>query len=274
MRVWLVGKSGMLCNSFERLLHERGIDFFVTDERQVDICDRSAVANVDGYSHIVNCAAYTNVDGAEKEVARAFSVNRDGVQNLAEAAKKKGAKLVHFSTDFVFDGTKNVPYVEEDRPNPLSVYGKSKYEGEKCVWDASENNLVIRTSWLFGDGRSNFVKTMVRFLREGKSLNVVSDQRGCPTYSDDLVLATLDLLGCEGLFHYSGEGEMSWYEFAQEIANCMPQCVSKVHPILADAYKSLAPRPGYSVLSTKKAQKFTVVRNWKEGLKDYVQRIN
>ena len=128
MRVWLVGKSGMLCNSFERLLHERGIDFFVADERQVYICDRSAVANVDGYSHIVNCAAYTNVDGAEKEVARAFSVNRDGVQNLAEAAKKKGAKLVHFSTDFVFDGTKNVPYVEEDRPNPLSVYGKSKYQ--------------------------------------------------------------------------------------------------------------------------------------------------
>ena len=273
MKVWLVGKSGMLCNSFEKLLLERGIDFFVTDKRQVDICDRRAVANVSGYSHIVNCAAHTNVDGAEKEATRAFSVNRDGVHNLAEAAKKKGAKMVHFSTDFVFDGTKNVPYVEEDRPNPLSVYGKSKYDGERCVWDASENNLVIRTSWLFGHGRSNFVKTMVKFLREGKSLNVVSDQMGCPTYSDDLGLATLDLLECKGLFHYSGAGETSWYEFAKEIAGCLPKCVSQIQPILADAYKSLAPRPAYSVLSTKKAQKYTVARNWKEGLETYVQSI-
>ncbi|GAB5411053.1 MAG: dTDP-4-dehydrorhamnose reductase [Chlamydiales bacterium] len=273
MKIWLVGKSGMLCNSFEKLLRERGIDFFVTDERQVDICDRNAVANVDGYSHVVNCAAYTNVDGAEKDAARAFSVNRDGVQNLAEAAKKKEAKLVHFSTDFVFDGTKNVPYVEEDRPNPLSVYGKSKYEGEKCVWDASENNLIIRTSWLFGDGRSNFVKTMVGLLRDEKSLNVVSDQVGSPTYSDDLALATLDLLECEGLFHYSGAGELSWYEFAQEIASSLQKSNSQIQPILADFYESLAPRPAYSVLSTKKALKYTVVRNWKKGLEDYVQRI-
>lgn len=271
MRVWLVGKSGMLCNSFEKLLREG--DCFVTDEHQVDICNREAVEDVDGYTHIINCAAYTNVDGAEKEIERAFAVNRNGVQNLAEAAKKRGAKLVHFSTDFVFDGKREVPYREEDLPNPLSVYGKSKYEGEKCVWGASEKNLVIRTSWLFGDGRANFVKTMVKLLRERKGLHVVSDQVGCPTFSDDLARATMDLLDCEGLFHFSGTGAVSWYGFAQEIASCLPDCSTQIHPITTEEYGGLAPRPVYSVLSTKKAQRNTVVRNWREGLEAYVQRL-
>ncbi len=276
MRIWLVGKSGMLAGSFEKLLKARSIDFFATDRDQVNICDVEEVSAVSGYTHIMNCAAYTAVDRAEEEPALAYAVNSDGAHNLAKAAKAKRAKLIHFSTDYVFDGTKTSPYVEEDVPNPQSVYGKSKWAGEQSVLAVCPENLVIRTSWLFGEGRENFVKSMARLMQEKETLRVVADQRGRPTFCDDLAGATLALIEQSGIFHYANAGETSWFAFAEAIKELLPEgslrC-KNLKPIKAEEYPLQAPRPSYSVLSTKKAEAFTVARNWKEGLKSYVHQL-
>ncbi|MDX8430756.1 MAG: dTDP-4-dehydrorhamnose reductase [Candidatus Algichlamydia australiensis] len=276
MRIWLVGKSGMLANSFEKLFAKLSVDYFVTGEQEVNICNEKAVNAITGYTHVFNCAAYTDVDKAESEEERAYQVNCEGVRNLALAAKKNSAKLVHFSTDFVFDGKKRKPYLESDPPSPLSVYGKSKWEGEKAALEISAHNLIIRTSWLFGRGRGNFVKTMVRLLQEKKSLRVVGDQVGKPTYADDLAKATLDLLEQEGIYHVAGKGEISWHGFAEVIAELLPEeslICETIEKIRSEEYPTAAARPEFSVLSTKKAQEFIVARDWKEGLSDYVQEL-
>lgn len=218
---------------------------------------------------IVNCAAFTNVDGCETERSLAEQVNGVAVGYLAEAAKQVGAVLVHISTDYVFDGTKNSPYVEADPTNPQSAYGRSKLSGERAILSSGlENFFIVRTSWLYGPGGNNFVETIIRLSKERTDLGIVADQVGSPTYTEDLAKAVFALLDVSsshraqvsspyGIYHFSNEGQCSWYEFAVEIAkvarlNGESLKVEKIKPINTEDYPLPAKRPAYSVFSKKK----------------------
>jgi len=233
---------------------------------------------------IMNCAAYTDVDACESERDRAEQVNARGPGNLARAAKLIGARLVHISTDFVFDGEKGLPYVEEDPVNPLSVYAESKASGEKAIVESGlAAYFIVRTSWLYGPGGKNFVDTITRLAKEHDTLRVVSDQVGCPTYTEDLAQALWSLVSLHdthyGIYHYANEGQCSWYEFAQEIISQLRKkgdslTVKNTIAIEGKDYPQPAKRPAFSVLSTEKIRQATGIRIpfWQESLKSYIRR--
>lgn len=214
---------------------------------------------------VVNPAAYTAVDAAEDEPALARSVNAVGAQSVAEAAAQIGVPIIHFSTDYVFDGHKTSPYLETDAPNPLGVYGRTKLEGERCVARANPRHVILRTAWVYSATGSNFVKTMLRLAKERPFVRVVDDQYGTPTLADDLaetvrgILARLDAdpdrQDLYGVFHATGGGSTSWFHFAQAImdgARKRGAAHIPVHPIKAVDYPAKAARPAYSVLSAQK----------------------
>jgi len=259
--IWVTGSKGQLGNELH--LHKdylKETRFLFTDIGELDLtrCDQVlAFCEDENPDWIVNCAAYTAVDKAEAEPDAAFSVNRDIPAYLAEAATKFKARLLHISTDYVFDGKTNTPYTEESKPNPLSVYAESKLAGEQEALK-SGNNLIIRTSWLYSMHGNNFVKTMLRLGKERDEIDVVNDQFGSPTSATDLAHASLQIIGKSrsdnvkgGIYHYSNLGECSWYDFAREIMhvaglNC------KVNPIPTSAYPAPAKRPKYGVMSKEK----------------------
>ncbi len=238
---------------------------------------------------ILNCAAYTDVDGCETAEELATRVNGEGPGNLAEAAKENGAVLVHVSTDYVFDGSKREPYTEEDSPNPQSAYGRSKLAGERALLESGlERFLILRTSWLYGPGGKNFVETILRLASEREELRIVSDQVGCPTYTEDLAAGIFRLLdfpghasrvtrhGHYGLYHFSNEGSCCWHEFAEEIVENarkrdMDLKVERILPIATEDYPLPAKRPPYSVLSKNKYIEATgePVPEWRDGLSRY-----
>ncbi len=237
---------------------------------------------------IINCAAYTNVDGCETEQSLAEQVNGVAVGYLAEAANQADAELVHISTDYVFDGTKNSPYVEIDPTNPQSAYGRSKFLGEVAIKDSGlDKYFIVRTSWLYGPGGNNFVETIIRLSKERTELGIVADQVGSPTYTEDLANAIFALLdvstspktpvpGPYGIYHFSNEGQCSWYEFAVEIArvarlNGELLKVEKIHPIKTEDYPLPAKRPAFSVFCKEKYSSATGnrVADWKDGLARY-----
>ncbi len=219
----------------------------------------------------INAAAYTAVDKAESEPEIAYAINAAGAANVAQACHDKGIRLIHISTDFVFDGTKNRPYTEDDAPNPQSVYGRTKLKGEDEVRRILPQHYIVRTSWVYSQFGSNFMKTMLRLARERDTINVVSDQRGTPTNACDLAEALLCIVqsGKEnyGTYHYSNEGECSWYDFAQKIFEVCGVQV-QVNPIPTAAYPTPAVRPVYSVLDkTSVKEAFNIrIRDWEEAL--------
>jgi dTDP-4-dehydrorhamnose reductase len=205
----------------------------------------------------INCAAYTSVDKAESEHESAFFINATSVAILASICKENNTQLIHISTDYVFDGTANQPYKETDQTNPVSVYGKSKLQSEEWALQDAPSSIVIRTAWVYSSFGNNFVKTMMRLMKEKESINVVSDQFGCPTYAADLAAAILQIITSNqskenpGIYHYSNAGITNWYEFAIAIkkltgSNCA------VNPITTAEYPTAAKRPAYSVLDTAK----------------------
>jgi dTDP-4-dehydrorhamnose reductase len=235
---------------------------------EADICDAQTVsAAIAEHSPtcIVNAAAYTAVDRAETERERAFAVNRDGARFVAEAAARANLPLIHLSTDYVFDGTRRVPYREDDLVNPQGSYGLSKEAGERAVRGAHDRHLILRTAWVYGPFGTNFVKTMLRLGCERDELRVVDDQTGCPTSTEDLAGAILSLAGkveeCSfsgwGTYHYVGADTVTWYSFAAMIFteaarfNCK---VPRVRPISTAEFPTVAPRPAYSVLDTAKLE--------------------
>ena len=229
--------------------------------------------------YIINCAAYTAVDKAETEPDAAFAVNRDAVAHLAKAATAAGSRLIHISTDYVFDGTATTPYEENAATNPASVYGASKRGGEEaCLQHASQNSVVIRTSWVYSTTGHNFVKTVLRILGSGKEMNVVRDQQGTPTYAPDLAAAILHIVNSTawhpGTYHFTNDGETTWFHFAsaiRELAGLSPA----VHPISTSAYPTPARRPAYSVLGKEKIKTnygVTLVP-WQQSLQFCVQRL-
>ena len=280
-RVLVVGHRGMLGSALMTSLGAAasGAEVRGADLPEVDITDtRSVEAALDASRPeiVINCAAFTRVDDAESHVDEAVSVNGEGAGNVAAAAAARGTRVVHLSTDFVFDGAKDGPYLETDTPRPLSVYGRSKLEGERRVARATDDHLIVRTSWLYGPGGSNFVDTILGLARTKRELTVVTDQRGCPTYTRDLARAIWALCGADarGIVHAAGAGSCSWYEFACEIVARSP-FEAEVRPVTSEAFRRPAPRPANSVLDTTRLGQLTGYRfpHWTESLSHYLDSL-
>lgn len=260
MKVLLTGASGQLGKCFQDLCPNDWELFAFTSE-QLDITEKNKVINnvndlkVDV---VVNAAAYTAVDKAEKEPEKAFAVNATGVANLAAATNNINARLIHVSTDYVFSGKKQSPYTVDDAPNPINVYGKSKLAGELLALAHNPKTQIIRTSWVYSEHGNNFVKTMLRLARQGKQeISVVSDQVGCPTYAGNLAQYIINQIvssNADKILHYSDGKVMSWYEFAVMFFGVYKSNTGKqpeIKPIVTSEYPTLAERPRFSVLDTK-----------------------
>lgn len=279
-KIWICGGTGMLGSHFTRLLTKNEIPFVVSSSKEIDITHLDVVSDfvrVQKITHILNCAAYTNVDQAEIEEKKAYQINAMGAHHLGIAGRRHGAHVTHFSTDYVFDGKAHTPYIEAHSCSPLGAYGISKWLGEVKLLEEHARSCVIRTSWLFGFPGKNFVNTMLKLMSEQEEVKVVTDQIGRPTFCDDLAKTTLDLLGEEGIFHFANSSETSWYQFAEEIqrqANALniPLKIKVLTPIPSKEYPTKAARPTYSTLSTRKVEEHLgrAPRSWHEALNDYL----
>ena len=278
MKILILGHKGMLGSDLMlRMMAAHDVtgkdvgDFDITVE---DDCGR-VIAECSP-DVVINAAAYTNVDGCETDRERCFAVNAVGVKNIALACRGKGIRIVHFSTNYIFDGRKETPYVEEDEPAPLNVYGASKLEGERFLQAFSDRWLLIRTAWLYGRNGKNFVKTILEKAAAVKTLDVVDDQIGTPTYSWDLAAAVQLLIegGHEGLFHLTNRGRCSWHEFACKILLYAGKNDVTVRPIPSADLARPAVRPAWSVLSSRKFSEATgkAMRFWQIALQDYLER--
>ena len=252
------------------------INYFFTDRSNLDISDFDLVKEYirdKQINIIINCAAYTAVDKAEDDAINADKINHLAVKYLAQIAKEKDIKLIHISTDYVFDGKNYKPYSEDDATNPNGVYGKTKLDGEKAMQEINpKNSIIIRTSWVYSSFGANFVKTMLRLGKEKESLGVIFDQVGTPTYARDLAKAILDILlninnEKVEIYNYSNEGVLSWYDFAKEIMR-MAKIHCKVNPIETSDYPTPAQRPHYSLLNKSKIKEEfgIIVPYWKDSL--------
>ena len=273
-KVLVTGSNGQLGSELGELVSDEG--YFFTDRDTLDIADKDAVARFcdeNGIDTIINCAAYTAVDKAEEDVENADRINHLAVKYLAEIAKEKKIKLVHISTDYVFDGMNYRPYVESDPTGPSGVYGSTKLAGEEAIKKINPaNTVIIRTSWVYSAFGANFVKTMLRLGKERESLGVIFDQVGTPTYARDLAAAVLHIvsqLQNEDVetYHYSNEGVLSWYDFAKEIMK-MAKITCQIDPIETKAYPTPAKRPHYSLLNKGKIKAdFNLeIPYWKDSL--------
>lgn len=286
-RLALIGANGMLARKVRELLPKH-YELHGFDLPEFDVTDRECVTTVLARlapAVIINCAAYTNVDGAETEEALAMQVNGTAPGYLAMVAKQLGATLVHISTDYVFAGEKTEPYLESDAVAPASAYGRTKLAGERAIVDSGLTRYyIVRTSWLYGPGGKNFVETVMRLATEREELRIVADQIGSPTYTADLAGALFALLAAGetgapyGIYHYANDGEASWYDFACAIVALMrkqklPVKAQRVVPITTEEYPLPARRPAYSVFSKAKysAATGTVVPDWQSSLKQYLQ---
>ena len=274
MNILITGANGQLGNSIRKITAKYpSYHFLFTDVPEVDITDIALLEELirtNNIQAIINCAAYTAVDKAETDIELAQKINVEGPRNLATAAKNANIKLIHVSTDYVFNGKNNLPLKETDPTDPIGVYGKTKLDGETAVKESGCDALVIRTAWLYSEFGGNFVKTMLRLGKEREVLSVVYDQVGTPTYATDLAVAILDLLqkGFSGytLYHYSNEGVISWYDFAKAIFDLSGIHV-KLNAIESSEYPTPSKRPAYSVLSKKKIQETGVkVPYWRDSL--------
>jgi dTDP-4-dehydrorhamnose reductase len=274
MKVMILGASGLLGKALMREWREDSV--VGLSSRDVDIRDYDRVRDVVESvppDWIVLAAAFTNVDACESEPDLAFAVNRDGAVNVAEAAKRSGAKLLFLSSDYVFDGTKISPYETGDSRNPQSVYGRSKAEAEIQLLKVLPECCIVRTSWLFGTGGKCFPDTILKLAASRPALDVVNDQRGCPTYSVDLARAIVALCrkDASGILHVTNSGECSWFDFAREIVKTAG-LATEVRPVSSQQMARPAPRPVYSVLSAKSLQSYEVtVPSWQDALQRYWQ---
>ncbi len=282
LNILITGSNGQLGNEMQRLGATSANRYIYTDVADLDITDKAAVERCvadNGIDVIVNCAAYTNVDKAEEDIATARKINCDAVRNIAEAAKAHGAILIHVSTDYVFDGTGYIPLCEDAPTAPTGVYGITKLEGEQAIAESGCKALIFRTAWLYSEFGNNFVKTMMRLTSEREHLNVVFDQVGTPTYAGDLARTIFDIVengkyeGCDGIYHFSDEGVCSWYDFACAIAELAGNTGCEIAPCHSDEFPSKVKRPNFSVLDkTKVKQTFGItVPHWHTSLKKCVE---
>lgn len=284
MRLLITGKNGQLGWELQQVATKHPEHtFFFADSTEGDITNKHIIASlVEAYKIecIINCAAYTAVDKAEEDYENAFTVNHTGVQNLVDVCAETGIALIHISTDYVFDGSASTPYLPKDPVSPLGVYGQSKRHGEEAILKSEIRSVILRTSWVYSSHGNNFVKTMLRLGAERDTLNVVSDQKGCPTYARDLAEACLtvvdQLSSLEGpeVHHFSNRGAITWFDFATEIMR-LAHLNCTVHPITSAEYPTPAARPNYSVLSTESfTQRFgQTPAAWQDSLKACISAL-
>lgn len=277
-KILVTGSNGQLGNELRELLGDRAI---YIDRDELDLTDRGAVERfmqMGDFSYVVNCAAYTAVDRAEEEKLACSRANKDIVENLARPAEELDYRIIHISTDYVFDGRTSHPYNEGDKPEPLSVYGSTKRKGETALLGLAPTSMIIRTGWLYSSYGHNFVKTMLEKGRAGKPVSVVADQIGTPTYAADLarfiVKNIIDGHWAPGIFHFADEGVASWYDFAvaiMEEAGITPN----VTPIPTSDYPTPAVRPEYSVLDKTKVKAVYGIRipHWRQSLRECLKKL-
>lgn len=282
MKILVTGSNGQLGRELHDVLEERcpGKTVYV-DIDELDITDAEAVEQMlreGDFSHIINCAAYTDVEHAEEDEHKCYAINVDGIRNLARYADPLGAKVLHVSTDYVFDGNSCRPYTEGDKPNPTSAYGNTKRRGEIALMGLSPESIIVRTGWLYSPHGKNFVKTMLRLAGERNEVKVVFDQIGTPTYARHLAEAIATMVlnprWMPGIYHYSNEGACSWYDFAIAIFEAAGvDC--RVTPITSDDFPSTVTRPHFSVLdkSRIKATYNLQIPHWQQGLRQCISRI-
>jgi dTDP-4-dehydrorhamnose reductase len=288
MKVLITGSNGQLGSEIKELASDyENLECIFKDLPGLDICDTDALNTfiIDQHINVViNCAAYTAVDKAEEDPEIAEQVNTKAVLNLVNALEKVDGKLIHISTDYVFDGNHSQPYKESDPVSPVGVYGETKRAGELAVLNSSIDAIVIRTSWLYSGYGNNFLKTMLRLGNEKKSIQVVFDQKGTPTFANNLAKTCLDILSDASstnlskkgsLYHYSNEGVTSWYDFASAIME-ISNIDCKVIPIETKDYPTQARRPLYSVLDKSKIKSdFKVtIPHWRDSLANCIKKIN
>lgn len=281
-KVLVTGGNGQLAQTIHSIANQfPSLDVTITNSKELDITSKKGVEqffDINKISWCINCAAYTAVDNAENESEKAYEVNGIGVKLLADSCKKFNTKLIHISTDFVFDGNKQSPYNESDLTNPQTVYGRSKLEGENWVISTLEHYFIIRTSWLYSEFGNNFLKTMLRLGETKENVNVVNDQIGSPTYSRDLTVFIMKIIernsNAFGLYHYCNLGEVSWFEFAKSIFE-IAAIKTNVNPISTENYPTTAKRPHYSVLNISKAQQTfdEQIPFWKDSLKKAIKNL-
>jgi dTDP-4-dehydrorhamnose reductase len=280
MNILITGKNGQLGSEIQYLSSNyTSFNFIYTDVIELDITEAELVDYFFKYNAIdmvINCAAYTAVDNAEDDFDLVNKVNNIAVKNLVDACIKYQAKIIHVSTDYVFDGSSNVPYIETDAISPIGVYGRTKRSGEEQLLNAAVSGIILRTSWVYSSFGNNFVKTMIRLGQERESLNVIFDQVGTPTYARDLAKVCLDIasqtenwLAAPEVYHYSNEGVCSWYDFATSIME-IKKIYCKVLPIETKDYPSKSNRPHYSVLNKSKIKaKFNIdISYWRISLEE------
>ena len=289
MRILVTGKNGQLGKSIHKLVAstKQTDDFVFVGREELDLSNGNNIVRYfedNVFDIIINCAAYTAVDKAEEERDLANQINHLAVKQLAEISKNQQAKLIHISTDYVFDGESDKPYIETDETNPINVYGRTKLDGERALQEVMPTNaIIIRTSWVYSEYGNNFVKTMLRLGEEGGALNVVSDQIGSPTYATDLANEILEIIQNKSfkesaqttqIYHYSNEGEISWHEFAQEIFK-LAEIDCKINPIKTEHYPTPAQRPNNTSLNKENiVRHFDLhLTHWKKSIKGCIHEI-
>jgi dTDP-4-dehydrorhamnose reductase len=279
--ILITGAQGQLGHEFQALQESfPQYHFLFAGRNELQIADEDSVKKYFAENEIdicINCAAYTAVDKAEAEKELAIAVNASAVGYLANACKKSTAQFIHISTDYVFDGKANTPYKTDDKTDPVNFYGQTKLDGELNALKENPDSIIIRTAWVYSSFGNNFVKTMMRLMSEKESIGVVNDQRGAPTYAADLASAVMHIIDknnfVAGIYHYSNKGNISWCDFAKEIAaQINSTCV--VNAIATSQFPTPAARPAYSVLDTQKIETvFNLeIPNWKKSLQDCIAK--
>jgi dTDP-4-dehydrorhamnose reductase len=280
VRLLIAGGLGLLGTEIARVF-EGSAGIRTTDREEWDVTDPEACRReVDAFRPdvVIHCAGYTAVDRAESEAEKALLLNVEGTRNVARACRGRGALMVTFGTDYIFDGASSRPYREEDPANPLSAYGKSKWAAEQALREEGNDHLLVRTQWLFGPAGKNFIRTILEKARRGETLHVASDQVGCPTFSRDLACAVRNLLGAgaRGTVHFSSEGETSWFGLARYVLERRGISTGSLFAAKSRDLPYPAPRPAYGVLSKEKYRAITGVspRPWEEAVGEYLERID
>jgi dTDP-4-dehydrorhamnose reductase len=290
MRLLLLGGTGQVGEELRALTFPDDVEVVAPSRAELDLADAQAIVNViaaEPWSAVINAAAYTQVDRAEREEAAAFAINAAAPWRLAAETGRRGIPLVHISTDYVFDGRKGEPYIEQDEVAPLNAYGRSKLAGERAVGTANPRHIILRTSWVYSPYGSNFVKTILRLTAERDKLSIVADQRGCPTAARDIAEACLEIaLRCAahpdrapyGLYHFAGAGEATWFEFARTIVDVAGDRLRRspqILPIKTSEYPTPAARAADTRLdSTAVFRAFGLKpRRWRQALKKTIDRL-
>ncbi|MFK7832135.1 MAG: dTDP-4-dehydrorhamnose reductase [Winogradskyella sp.] len=276
-KVIVIGANGQLGRSV-RDVFDDGITFSFYSREELDIIDKENLKQIfksETFDYCVNCAAYTNVEGAETNLEQAFLINAEGAKNIAEVCQLNAVKLIHISTDYVFNGENRVPYDANDSTNPINVYGESKLQGERYIQDQLNEHYIIRTSWLYSLHGKNFLKTIISKLEDNISLNITTEEEGTPTSCTDLAAFIVHIIKTDktpfGTYHFSANGSTTWYGFAQEIAKHLNlETTAKIKP--TDGFKTLAKRPKYSVLDLKKTEDvYKKLSSWETSVRFMVE---